>query len=194
MTSTSIINIDLDSSVSVGEFCYLGRGNSAKDTVIGKNGSIGSYVIIEKGVTIGNNFSIDDRCTVYNNARVGNGLILCYGKNIHANAIVGDDCIIGGHVCERMIIGNRVTFMGEVAHSHYNPKADWNTTDEPSPIIGDGSIIGVNALIIGGVSIGSNCYVSAGEILRTNLPDNSVFLKDNIYPIESFRGLFTTRY
>ncbi len=194
MNKTNIIDIDIDPTVKIGEFCFLGRGNTNNLTKIGKHGTIGSYVIIEKGVTIGNNFAIDDRCTIYSNAHIGNGLILCYGKNIHANAIVGNDCIIGGHVCERMILEDRVTFMGEVAHSHYNPKSDWNTTDEPSPKIGEGSIIGVNSLIIGGITIGKNCYVSAGEILRTDLPDNSVFIKDKIYPISSFRGLFTTRY
>ena len=194
MNGTNLIDIEIDPTVDIGEFCFLGRGNSPRKTTIGKNGTIGSYVIIEKGVTIGDNFSIDDRCTIYSNAQIGSGLILCYGKNIHANAVVGNDCIIGGHICERMILKDRVTFMGEVAHSHYNPKSDWNTTDEPSPTIGEGTVIGVNSLIIGGITIGKNCYVSAGEILRTDLPDNSVYLKDKIYSIESFRGLFTTRY
>jgi acetyltransferase-like isoleucine patch superfamily enzyme len=84
--------------------------------------------------------------------------------------------------------------MGEVAHSHYQPKRDWDQTDEPSPTIGEGSIIGVNAILVGGISIGKNCYVSTGEILRVNLPDNSVYIKNKIVDIKSFRGLIATRY
>ncbi|GHU13792.1 hypothetical protein FACS1894161_4060 [Spirochaetia bacterium] len=60
--------------------------------------------------------------------------------------------------------------------------------------IGDGSIIGVNALIIGGITIGKNCYISAGEILRTNLDDNMVFVKGKVLPITEFKGLIKTRY
>lgn len=84
--------------------------------------------------------------------------------------------------------------MGEVAHSHYNPTLDWDTTDEPSPIIGEGSIIGVNAIIVGGISIGKNCYVSAGEIIRTDLEDNMVFIKGKAIPISKFKGLIKTRF
>lgn len=196
MQNSVLYKMLIENNASIGEYCVLGRDGHYNDlpTHIGKNGEIGSYVIIENNIQIGDNFSIDDYCAIYSGAKIGNNLILCYGKKIYSNSIVGDDCIIGGNICERMVLGDRVTFMGEVAHSHYDPTQDWNTTDEPSPMIGTGSVIGVNAIIVGGITVGENCYVSAGEILRSNLPDNSVFIKNKIYSISSFKGLIKTRY
>lgn len=196
MQNSVLYKMLIENNASIGEYCVLGRDGYYNDlpTHIGKDGEIGSYVIIENNIQIGDNFSIDDYCAIYSGAKIGNNLILCYGKKIYSNSIVGNDCIIGGNICERMVLGDRVTFMGEVAHSHYDPTQDWNTTDEPSPMIGTGSVIGVNAIIVGGITVGENCYVSAGEILRSNLPDNSVFIKNKIYSISSFKGLIKTRY
>lgn len=186
-------NINAD-DLKIGEFSVIGDKNEhPRDLYIGKNPTIGKFCFIEGGVSIGDDFVLDDYCAVYSGARIGNNVKLLYGKKIYGNAIVGNDCIIGGNVPERCVLGDRVTFMGEVAHSHYNPTLDWDTTDEPSPTIGEGSIIGVNAIIVGGISIGKNCYVSAGEIIRTDLEDNMVFIKGNVVPISQFRGLIKTR-
>ena len=95
---------------------------------------------------------------------------------------------------EGCTLKDNVTFMGEVAHSHYDPSQDWDTTNEPSPCIENGSIVGVNALIVGGINIGKNCYVSAGEILRHDLPDNKVYIKGEVRDITEFRDLIRTRY
>ena len=179
---------------SVGNYSVIGENSNNKKIVLGKNVHIGSFCILYSGSTIGDNACIDDYCAVYQNVTIGQRVKLLYGKKIFSNSIIGDDCIIGGNIPERMILGNSVTFMGEVAHSHYNPKSDWDTTDEPSPEVGQGSIIGVNALLIGGIKIGYDCYVSAGEILRHDLPDHSVFLKNKVYSITDFKGLLRTRY
>ncbi len=196
LQSSALYKLLVENQNAIGEYCLIGREGRYRDlpTQVGKNGTIGSYVMLEDNIQIGNRFSIDDYCAIYSGAKIGDDLILCYGKKIYSNSIVGNNCIIGGNICERMVIGDRVTFMGEVAHSHYNPTQDWNTTDEPSPKIGIGSIVGVNAIIVGGITIGDNCYVSAGEILRSNLPDHSVFIKNKIYSIATFKGLIKTRY
>lgn len=186
-------NVKIDGDIKIGHFSILGA-NNPNPLIIGKNASVGGFCIIEGNSIIGENAVIDDYCAIYSNVQIGNNLKLLYGKNIYGRSVIGDDCIIGGNVPERMIISDRVTFMGEVAHSHYNPKKDWDTTDEPSPTIGEGSIIGVNALIIGGIKIGKNCYVSAGEILNHNLEDNSVYLKGKVYEISYFKNLIQTRY
>lgn len=187
-------NVNADELV-IGSFSVIGDHNERpRDVHIGKNSIIGRFCFVEGDVYIGDNFVLDDYCAVYSGARIGNNVKLLYGKKIYGKAIVGDDCIIGGNIPERCVLGNRVTFMGEVAHSHYNPTLDWDTTDEPSPVIGDGSIIGVNAILVGGISIGNNCYVSAGEILRTNLEDNMVFIKGEVIPISYFKGLIKTRF
>jgi acetyltransferase-like isoleucine patch superfamily enzyme len=161
---------------------------------LGSNPTIGRFCIVEAGVTIGDDFEMDDYCAVYSGAIIGSGVKLLYGKKIYSNALVGDECILGGNIPERCVLGDRVTFMGEVAHSHHDPTRDWNSTDEPSPEVGAGTIVGVNALIIGGIRIGHNCYISAGEVLRHDLEPGHVYFKGDIHKIEEFRGLIKTRY
>ncbi len=187
-------SVNFQGRYHIGNYSIIGENSSGNALNIGNDACIGSFCLLYDGSQLGCNIEIDDYCAIYSNVVVGNRVKLLYGKKIYSKSIIGDDCIIGGNVPERMILSDRVTFMGEVAHSHYNPKSNWDTTDEPSPEIGEGSIIGVNSLIIGGIRIGKNCYVSAGEILRCDLPDDSVFLKGKIYSLSSFKGLFQTRY
>lgn len=155
--------------------------------------SIGRFVIIEDGALIGDGCSIDDYCAVYAGAVIGPSTKLLYGARAHSHCRIGADCIIGGSVAERAILGDRVTYMGEMAHSHYNPRNDWDTTDEPSPVIGTGTVIGVNALLIGGIRVGRGCYVGAGEVLRHDMPDGWALVKGELKPITEFRGLLRTR-
>ena len=160
---------------------------------IGANARIGRFCIVEAEVVAGSHLEMDDYCAIYSGTKIGDNVKLLYGKRIYGRSEIGDNCIIGGNIPERCILEANVTFMGEVAHSHYDPTRDWDTTDEPSPTVGHGSIIGVNSLIIGGVAIGRNCYVSAGEILRHDLADHSVYIKGEVYPISHFKGMIKTR-
>jgi acetyltransferase-like isoleucine patch superfamily enzyme len=187
-------NVKYGEKVSVGEYSIVGGADITQILHIGSSTHIGSFCKICSGCIIGSYCEIDDYCAIYSNVSIGDRVKVLYGKKVYSGAVIGHDCIIGGNIPERMILDDRVTFMGEVAHSHYNPKNDWDTTDEPSPHIGTGSIIGTNALLIGGITIGSNCYVSAGEILRHDLPENSVFYKNKIYMLSDFRGLIQTRF
>ena len=181
--------------LSVGYCSVVGAPGSGKHVArIGPNVSVGRFCIIEDSVEIGSGTAIDDYCAIYSGAQVGENVKLLYGKKIYPNAVVGDNSIIGGNVPERAILAPFVTFMGEVAHSHHDASLDWDTTDEPSPTIGVGSVVGLNALLVGGISIGDNCYVGAGEVLRHDLPSHHVFLKASVYPLAHFRGLLRTRY
>ena len=188
-------DVEFLGSIKIGYQSIIGDfENQNEKLVFGENTTIGRFCIIEGNTTIGNNFVIDDYCVVYSGAKIGDNVKLLYSKKIYGKSTIGNDCIIGGNIPERCILGDRVTFMGEVAHSHYNPKNDWDTTDEPSPIIEEGSIIGVNAILVGGIKIGRNCYISTGEILRTDLPSDSVFIKNQVKKISDFKGLIKTRY
>lgn len=187
-------NVVFQGDCSIGNYSVIGEVDNDNNIIVGNTTHIGSFCLLYSGSVICDGVEIDDYCAIYQNATVGRRAKLLYGKKVYSNSRIGDDCIIGGNVPERMVIADKVTFMGEVAHSHYNPQSDWDTTDEPSPEVGNGSIIGVNALLIGGIKIGCDCYVSAGEILRHDLPDHSVFFKNQVYKIIDFKGLFQTRY
>lgn len=187
--------IEYKDILAIGYSSIVGFNERKEGKIIfGSNIKIGNFCNIETDIIMGNDIVIDDYCAIYSNANLGNNIKLLYGKKIFGKSIIGNNCIIGGDIPERCILADNVTFMGEIAHSHYTPSNDWDTTDEPSPTIGEGSIIGVNALLIGGITIGKNCYISAGEILRHDLPDNTVYIKGKIKNISEFKGLITTRY
>jgi acetyltransferase-like isoleucine patch superfamily enzyme len=43
-------------------------------------------------------------------------------------------------------------------------------------VIGDGTWIGANSTILGGVHIGQGCVIAAGSVVRENLEDNCLFI------------------
>lgn len=187
-------NVNFLGGYTIGNYSIIGDAGDSPPLTIGDGIKVGSFCRLYSGSDLGYNVEIDDYCAIYSSTIIGNHVKLLYGKKIYSRAVIGNNCIIGGNIPERMVLADKVTFMGEVAHSHYNPNNDWDTTDEPSPEVGEGSVIGVNALLIGGIKVGCDCYVSAGEILRHDLPDHSVFFKNNVYNINKFKGLIQTRF
>ncbi|MDM2082834.1 hypothetical protein [Mycobacteroides abscessus] len=155
---------------------------------------VGRYCIVDDAATIAEDCILDDYTAVYGSASIGSRTRILYGAKVYDRARIGEDCIVGGDVAERAIIGDRVTYMGRMAHSHYDPSLDWDSTDEPSAVICDGSVVGDGAILIGGIRIGEGSYVGAGEILRHNLAPFSVYLKGEVHPIEHFRGLIKNRW
>jgi len=188
--------LDIPDDITIGTNSIVGfeTTNGSPGIYLGNQVTIGCFCIIENNVTINDNVQIDHYCAIYEGARIASGSKILYGAKVFRNARIGRKSIIGGDIPERMIIHDRVTFMGTVAHSYRDASLDWDTTDEASPEIGDGSVVGVNAIIIGDVKIGKNCYVAAGETLRHDLPDHSIFYKSKIEPLSKFKGLIKTRF
>ena len=184
-------------TANLGHYVLIGAhsNNTEKQPIeIGINANIGSFAIIEDYSIIGDNVVIEDKSSIYKNVIIGDNCKILYGARIYSNSKIGNDCIIGEDVPERMILGDRVTFLGSVSHSYRDASLDWDTTDEESPIIGDGTIVGLKSILIGGITIGKNCYVAAGEVLNHNIPDNTVYYKGEMHPISKFKGLIKTRY
>jgi acetyltransferase-like isoleucine patch superfamily enzyme len=88
-----------------------------------------------------------------------------------------------------VVMEENVRFFGQLAHSHRNHTLSWKKTREPSPVFHKNCMIGVGALVIGPVEVGENSYVASGEVLRYDLPANSVLYRGEVYPKSAFRGL-----
>lgn len=102
-------------------------------------------------------------------------------------------CIIGNNtsinegsivVChERILIGDNVQFAPNVLvydHDH-DFMADGGITAmkyKTAPvIIGDSCWIGANTVILRGTTLGKNCVVGAGSVLKGTYPDNSIIIQ-----------------
>ena len=96
---------------------------------------------------------------------------------------IGDNCRINGayiHAKESIHIGNNCVIAAgvNIMDSNGHELASTDRTqgrDKPSPInIGDNVWIGLNAIILKGSSIGNNCVIAAGSVVKGCFPDNSI--------------------
>lgn len=186
--------VKIGKNVKIGHNSCIGYGDPEDgEIIIEDNVTIGAFCVIYFGAVIKESCSINDYCLIGIEAQIGKHTQVLTGKHVTYKAIIGENCIIGGHVADRTVIEDDVTFMGEIAHAHRDASKDWDTTEESSPIIKKGSVIGVNALIIGDRKIGPCAYVGAGEIVRTDVGEGIALMKGEMKPLSAHRGIFKTR-
>jgi len=145
-----------------------------KNAKIGKNVTIGSYVIIEEGVEIGDNTKIGPFCIVRTGAKIGKNCSFTAYCEIRENAVIGDNCTFGSRctICAETIIGNNVT----IKYGFVTTTMDFNSKkDLKAGTVGDNSMIGANVMLAPGGSIGKNSIIGACSQVRTMVGDNEVW-------------------
>ena len=118
--------------------------------------------LFRSGAILEQDVKIDPYCRIGHNSIIGKGTRVLYGARIHDDVTIGQNCVIGGNCSNRVRIGNDVVHFGRITHKFNDPKADWHETEEPSLTIGDGSVIGAQALLVGDITIGNHVDVAAG--------------------------------
>lgn len=148
---------------------------------IGNNVKIGCFCVVEMGAQLGNYVEMDHYCRVGTKSKVGDNTKLLYGARIHDYVIIGSKCRISGNCPDRVIIEDNVSHFGRIIHEYRDPKVDWDSTNELSPHICEGAVIGANAILIGGIKIGKNCEIRPGEIVKHDIPPDTVFTHGQIF-------------
>lgn len=107
---------------------------------------------------------------------LGNVLV---GADLGAGMTVGPGFMmahpVGVTIGFGLVIGKDVTFAGGVtcAARHYDERGadgnEWAT-------IGDGAVIGANAVLVGGVTIGRRAMVGANSVVLSDVPDGAVVM------------------
>ncbi|MGI8582354.1 MAG: hypothetical protein ACR2KX_09155 [Chitinophagaceae bacterium] len=186
--------VRIGKNVKIGHCSCIGYGDPEDgEIIIEDNVSIGAFCIIHFGAIIKKDVFLDHYCKIGIEVQIGKRTKILYGKHIYDEAVIGDNCIIGGHVADRTIIEDNVIYLGEIAHSHRNANLDWDETIEASPTIFKGSVVGVNALIIGGRKIGPCAYIGAGEIVRTDVGEGMALIEGKRKPLKELRGFIKSR-
>ena len=77
---------------------------------------------------------------------------------------IQDNCVLHVDKGQRMIIGNRIT-IGDGAIVHCKE-------------IGDGTLVGMGAILLSGASVGKGCIIGAGALVTQNMivPDHSMVI------------------
>lgn len=186
--------VKIGKNVKIGHCSCIGYGDPDDgEIIIEDNVMIGAFCVIHFGARICEGVELDHYCKIGAETMIGKYTKILYGKHVYDEAVIGEHCIIGGHVADRTVIEDKVTYMGEIAHSHRDASLDWDKTVEKSPIIKRGSVIGVNALIIGGREIGPCAYIGAGEKVKTSIGKGMSLMNGEVKPLADYRGMFKVR-
>ncbi len=117
-------------------------------------------VVILPGARVNGNVTFGPGCSVWFNAVIrGDGQPIRLGQNCN----IQDGAILHSDV-KPTVLGDNVTVgHGAIVHGC---------------TVGDGSLVGMGAIILNGAVLGKNCLVGAGALVtgKTNAPDGSLLL------------------
>lgn len=122
---------------------------------IGKDTNIWQFCVILPNAKIGNNCNICSHCFIENDVIIGDNVTIKCGVQIWDGMVIEDN----------VFIGPNVTFCNDKYPKSRNK--DWKL--EPV-IIKKGAMIGANATILPGVTIGENARVGAGTVVTKDVP------------------------
>lgn len=85
----------------------------------------------------------------------------------------------GIHIGADCIITSNVTILSHYVRAHIyldeNKRTRTKYTGEAcDTYIGDSCVIGIGAIIMGGVRIGKQCIIGAGDVVTKDVPDNAI--------------------
>ena len=136
---------------------------------------------------------IHESSYVDDNVVIGAGTKIWHFSHILNNCDIGEDCSLGQNVVigPNVVVGNRVKIQNNVSvyegvtledgvfcgpscvfTNVINPRAEIVRRDEfRSTVVRRGASIGANATIVCGHDLGSFCFIAAGAVVTTKVPD-----------------------
>lgn len=191
----------LDVSAKVAETAIIGapyrpllngrRYRSTGKTQIEPGCWIGEGVQVGEGAIIGANSILHGDSRVESDARLGSGVLLTYRSWVDLKARIGDDCVIGGYVCERAVVGRGCRVFGDLTHRQHNPLLGWDDdeSEEESPVLEDQVFVGWEAKVIGPVVLETRAYVCAGAVVSKRIPSRHIAYGVNqVKPYDEWPG------
>ncbi len=128
---------------------------------IGAETVVGPWVSLSVGMVPGQPLVSDRILVIGKRCLIGRGSSLVAHRSIE----IGDDVFFGPNVY--------VTDQNHDNTDPAKPVGAQHATEKPV-VIGDGSWIGTNAVILPGVRIGRNATVGAGAVVTRDVPDHAV--------------------
>lgn len=136
---------------------------------IGDSCRIASHSMIGEGTSLGPGVVLEEYSRVGYGCDIGASTRVMYRAQICDRVTIGSDCRIGGFLGDASVVGRHVSIFGSLVHAYRAPHGGWDV-HEASPVIHDYSVIGMGAIVIGGVTVGPNSYVAAGAVVTRDVP------------------------
>lgn len=142
--------------------------------VIDDGSIIMNQVVIFEGTHVGARAFVQDQCRIGYGCCIGDGCRLQYGTYVCDRVTIGSDSIVAGFVCDGASIGEQSTVMGVLIHQYTEPHRGWWESNETPPTIKNDVVVGYNATVVGGVTIGHHSYIAAGATVTEDVPPKHV--------------------
>lgn len=128
---------------------------------IGKNTNIWQFCVVLPRARIGENCNICSHCFIENDVLIGNNVTVKCGVQIWDGITIEDN----------VFIGPNVTFCNDKYPKSKNKKFVLERT-----IVKEGAVIGANATILPGITIGTNAVIGAGSIVLRDILDDEKYI------------------
>ena len=128
---------------------------------IGRDTLIGPYVSLSAGMAPGQELISDEIVTIGDRCLIGRNSSIVG----HLSITIEDDVFFGPNVY--------VTDQNHSVDRLDVPIGRQSELEQPV-VIGEGSWLGTNSVVLPGVTIGKHVAIGAGSVVTTDLPDNAV--------------------
>lgn len=176
-------NVIIGDNVNIGENCIIKAG-----TIINSNVAIGNQAIVRENAVIGGSgfgFERDENSIPIHIPHLG-GVII--GNNVEIGAL---STIVSGTI-EPTIIEDytKIDDHVHIAHNcHIGKRCLITACAEVSGSvkIGDDTWLGPNCSIINGITIGKNCFIGIGAVVKKSVSDDQIVSGDPARPLEEIK-------
>tara|TARA_E500000318_G_scaffold74672_1_gene69270 strand:- start:404 stop:982 length:579 start_codon:yes stop_codon:yes gene_type:complete len=140
-----------------------------------------------------NEIFVHESAIVDEGARIGKGSRIWHWAHICGGAVIGENCSFGQNVfvANRVFVGDNVKIQNNVSvyddvtledgvfcgpscvfTNVNNPRSEIERKSEYLPtLVRRGASIGANATIVCGNQLGQYCFIAAGAVVTSNVPD-----------------------
>lgn len=158
-------------------------------TLLGDDIVLGANVIVHEGCVVSSRCFIDDRARLGYGCSVGEGVRIEYGATVCDRVQIGSGSVIAGFICDAARIGAHCVVMGTLVHELSTPMSSEWGVEEAAPSVSDDVVVGMGAIIVGGVQLGARSYIAAGAIVTRNVPPDTIVINVNrMIPRANWRG------
>ena len=142
-----------------------------RGAVIGKNALIRSGTVIYCDVEIGDDFQCGHNVLIREKTRIGSRTAVGTATVIEGETTIGSDVRIQSlaFIPTNTIIGNGA-FIGPHAVLTNDRYPPLGRPELRGPVLRDRAVIGANATVLPGITIGEGACVAAGAVVTRNIP------------------------
>ena len=138
---------------------------------VGSETKIWQFATVIRGTILG------DRCSVgagacLDGAHFGNDCVISPGVDMGPGFRIGNSVFIGPHV----VLCNDMWPRAHKKGFDYKALRDGSII---CVVIEDGASLGVRATVLPGITIGKNAMIASHAVVKTNVPDNSLYTADD---------------